>query len=46
MTSPTIWWNLAFVLIGLLTGMGIGWLLCQLRGQTRLEALRIELVQL
>ena len=46
MTSPTIWWNLAFVLISLLTGMGVGWLLCQLRSQTRMEALRIELVQL
>jgi DNA recombination protein RmuC len=46
MISPPILWNLAFVLIGLLTGMGIGWLLCQLRSQIRLEALRIELVQL
>jgi len=45
MTSPIILWNVTLLLIGLLTGAGIGWLLCQLRVQSRVAALRIELAQ-
>lgn len=45
MTSPIILWNVTLLLIGLLTGAGIGWLLCQLRAQSRVAALRIELAQ-
>lgn len=46
MASPTILWNLAFILTGLLIGVGMGWLLCQLRTQAQIQVLRIELAQL